>query len=106
MLPLIEAKKAELAALCRRHHVRRLDVFGSAARGGDFDPARSDIDFLVEFDRSNPEAMTLDSFLGLKDSLEALLGRSVDLVDRQAVEASRNFIRRRSILNGAEPVYG
>jgi uncharacterized protein len=105
MLPLIAAKKAELAALCRRHHVRRLDVFGSAARG-DFDASRSDIDFLVEFDRSNPEAMTLHTYLGLKESLEALLGRPVDLVDRQAVETSRNFIRRRSILSGAEPIYG
>lgn len=105
MLPLIEAKKAELEALCRRHHVRRLDLFGSAARG-DFDASRSDIDFLVEFDRSNPEAMTLRTYLGLKESLEALLGRPVDLVDRQAVEASRNFIRRRSILSGLEPIYG
>jgi uncharacterized protein len=105
MLPLIAAKKAELEALCRRHHVRRLDVFGSAARG-DFDASRSDIDFLVEFDRSNPEAMTLHTYLGLKESLEALLGRPVDLVDRQAVETSRNFIRRRSILSGAEPIYG
>ena len=105
MLPLLAAKKADIAALCRKHHVRRLDVFGSAARG-DFDPIRSDIDFLVEFDRSAPEAMTLHSFLGLKDSLEALLGRQVDLVDRQAVETSRNFIRRRSILSGVEPIYG
>jgi uncharacterized protein len=80
-------------------------VFGSAARG-DFDASRSDIDFLVEFDRSNPEAMTLHTYLGLKESLEALLGRPVDLVDRQAVETSRNFIRRRSILSGAEPIYG
>ena len=105
MLPLLAAKKADIAVPCRKHHVRRLEVFGSAVRG-DFDPARSDIDFLVEFDGSAPEAMTLHSFLGLKDSLEALLGRPVDLVDRQAVEASRNFIRRRSILSGVEPIYG
>jgi hypothetical protein len=105
MLPLIAAKKAEIDALCRKHHVRRLDVFGSAARD-DFDPAKSDIDFLVEFDHSAPEAMTLDTFLGLKDSLEALLGRPVDLVDRKAIETSRNFIRRRSILDGVEPIYG
>jgi uncharacterized protein len=105
MLPLITAKKAEIASLCRQHHVRRLDVFGSAARD-DFDPAKSDIDFLVEFDLSASEAMTLDTFLGLKDSLEALLGRSVDLVDRRAVETSRNFIRRRSILSGVELIYG
>ena len=106
MLPLIAAKKTELEALCRKHHVRRLDVFGSAARGTDFDAAKSDIDFLVEFDRSEPEAMTLHTYLGLKDSLEALFGRPVDLIDRKAIEASRNFIRRRSILNGIEPIYG
>jgi uncharacterized protein len=42
-----------MRALCRRFHVRRLDVFGSAARG-DFDPEHSDVDFIVEFDRSAP----------------------------------------------------
>jgi uncharacterized protein len=47
MLPLIENRRAEIAELCRRFRVRRLDVFGSAARGGDFDPARSDVDLLV-----------------------------------------------------------
>ena len=103
--PLIAAKRAEIAALCRKHHVRRLELFGSAARDG-FDPTRSDIDFLVEFDRAEPEATTLQSFLGLKNALESLLGRPIDLVDRKAVERSRNFIRRRGILSGVEPVYG
>lgn len=42
-------KRNALTELCRRHGVRRLDVFGSAARGIDFDPARSDTDLLVEF---------------------------------------------------------
>jgi uncharacterized protein len=102
MLPLIAAKKAELEALCRRHHVRRLDVFGSAARG-DFDASRSDIDFLVEFDRSNPEAMTLHTYLGLKESLEALLGRPVDLVEPRAV---RNPYIKASIERSREPVFG
>jgi hypothetical protein len=102
MLPLIAAKKAELEALCRRHHVRRLDVFGSAARG-DFDTSRSDIDFLVEFDRSNPEAMTLHTYLGLKESLEALLGRPVDLVEPRAV---RNPYIKASIERSREPVFG
>ena len=103
MLPLIAAKKAELEALCRQHHVRRLDVFGSAARGDDFDPARSDIDFLVEFDRSHPEAMTLHTYLGLKDSLEALLGRPVDLVEPEGV---RNPYIKASIERSREPVFG
>lgn len=46
----IADKKEELAAICRRYGVARLDVFGSAARGTDFDPQTSDADFLVEFD--------------------------------------------------------
>ncbi len=46
----IADKKAELIALCRQYDVARLEVFGSAARGTDFDPQTSDADFLVEFE--------------------------------------------------------
>jgi hypothetical protein len=65
MIADITHHREELRDLCRRFHVRRLDVFGSAARG-DFDSARSDIDFLVEFDSSAPEALSLKTYLGLK----------------------------------------
>jgi hypothetical protein len=41
----------------------------------------------------------------LKDELEALLGPPVDLVDRSTIEASRNYIRKRRMLAGAEAVY-
>ena len=92
----------DVAALCRRYGVQRLEVFGSAARGSDFDPARSDADFLVSF----APGCSLGAFSDLKADLEALLGRAVDLVEREAVEASRNFIRRRRILAEAQPVYG
>jgi uncharacterized protein len=91
----------KLRALCRRFHVRRLDVFGSAARS-DFDPARSDIDFLVEFAAREDDPA---HFLDFKQALEGLLARRVDLVDRKAIEASRNYIRKRHILTGAEPIY-
>lgn len=84
MIDDIALHRAELGALCRRFHVRRLDLFGSAARD-DFDPARSDLDFLVEFDRSHPDAMSFETYLGLKESLEELLGRPVDLVEPGAV---------------------
>ncbi len=47
MHPLIAGKKEENAAVCRRHRVERLEVFGSTARGTDFDPDKSDVDFLV-----------------------------------------------------------
>ena len=85
--------------------MRRLAVFGSAARGTDFDPDRSDADFLVEFELASGLA-ALERFLGLAEDLERLLGRPIDLVERDAVEASRNYIRRRQILASAEAVYG
>jgi len=102
VLPLIAERRSEIAALCRRFGVRRLAVFGSAARGADFDPPRSDIDLLVEF---AAEEDNFARFVDFKEALEALLSRRVDLVDRKAIEASRNYIRKRHILTGAEPVY-
>ena len=98
----IENRRDEIAALCRRHHVTRLDVFGSAAKGGGFDPARSDVDFLVTFDRAAPGAMTLAAYLDFKAALETLLDRSIDLVEASAVE---NPYMRDSIDRTREPVY-
>ncbi len=102
MIADIAQHREELRNLCRRFGVRRLDVFGSAARQADFDPARSDIDFLVEF---AAEEGGFGPFVDFKEALEALLDRRVDLVDRKAIEASRNYIRKRHILAGAEPIY-
>ena len=100
----IDQKRDALAALCRQYGVTRLEVFGSAARGADFDRNHSDADFLVTF---TPAARNdLAAFVDLRDALERLLGRPVDLVEREAVEASRNFIRRRAILKEAETIYG
>jgi len=101
----IAEKREALAALCRRYGVKRLEVFGSAARGSDFDPSKSDFDFLVEFGPRS-ELAPRDQFFALAEALEQLLGRPVDLVERKALEASRNYIRRRAILRHAETVYG
>ncbi len=101
----IAEKRDALAALCRRYGVARLEVFGSAARGVDFDPGKSDFDFLVEFEPRS-DLSPRERFLGLAEALEKLMGRPVDLVERKAVEASRNYIRRRAILRQAETVYG
>lgn len=99
MHPTIETRRDELAALCARHGVRRLDLFGSAATGR-FDPQTSDFDFLVDFESAPPAEMA-DRYFGLLESLEALLGRPVDLVMssairnpyfRQAVESSRTLL--------------
>ena len=100
MIDQIDSHREELQALCRRFHVRRLDLFGSAARG-DFDPDRSDFDFVVEFDRAAPQH-PFDSYFGLKEELEALFGRNVDLVELSAV---RNPYLKASIEQSRENVY-
>ena len=84
MHPLIETRRSQVAELCRRFHVQRLEVFGSAV-GGDFDPDRSDVDLLVEFEPDSP-LPALDQYFGLKEALEALLERPVDLVMASAVK--------------------
>lgn len=101
MIDAIESHREELEALCRRYHVRRLDLFGSAARD-DFDPERSDIDLLVEFDRTHPDAFSLKSYFGFKEALEALFGRPVDLVEPGAL---RNPYLKASIDASREPVF-
>ena len=100
MIDEIAAHREELQSLCRRFHVRRLDLFGSAARG-DFDSGPSDIDFIVEFDRAAPQH-PFDAYFGFKDALEALFGRSVDLVEAGAV---RNPYLKASIEESRENVY-
>lgn len=102
MIPDIAQHREELRILCRRFHVRRLDVFGSAARQADFDPARSDLDFLVEFDSGAPEALSLKTYLGLKDALETLFGRKVDLVEPGAM---RNPYLKADVERSREPVF-
>lgn len=81
MHALIEQHLDSIEAICRRYHVRKLDVFGSAARASDFNPQTSDADFLVEFS-IQPKLRLLT---GTKSELEELLGRPVDLVERGAV---------------------
>jgi hypothetical protein len=97
----IEKHREILTALCRRYGVVRLEVFGSAARGADFDPAKSDADFLVEFDKDSGLS-ALDQFLGFSEALQELLGRPVDLVE---VSAVRNPYVRATIDRSRELVY-
>jgi predicted nucleotidyltransferase len=78
MNPLVQSKHPQVVALCRSRGVRRLELFGSAARA-DFDDAESDLDFLVDLG-DNPAVSPLDAYFGLKDELETLFNRPVDLV--------------------------
>ncbi len=91
MIPLLEEHRDAIAAICRKYGVTRLEVFGSAANG-DFDPERSDVDFLVEYAPDAP--FSAAAWFGIRDELEALLGRRVDVVEFAHV---RNRFVRMSI---------
>ena len=91
--------QAALEELCRRYRVRRLELFGSAAADRDR-PGESDLDFLVDFE-ALPAGAYADSYFGLREALEHLFGRPVDLVVasaiknpyfRQAVEQSKTLL--------------
>jgi hypothetical protein len=101
VIPAISSRRADIAAVCRRYHVRRLDLFGSAARVEDFDPIRSDIDLLVQYapDHSPP---TIAEFLGLREALASILGRRIDLVMESGV---RNPFVRAAIEQSRQELY-
>ena len=92
MIEIIEQPRTELDRLCRQHHVGRLELFGSAATG-DFDPATSDLDFIVEF-LPLPPGGEADAYFGFLYALQDLFGRKVDLLGSQP---SKNRWLQRSI---------
>jgi predicted nucleotidyltransferase len=100
MQDFILEKREEIAELCRKHHVRRLSVFGSAARD-DFDQDKSDVDLLVEFDDASIERFAKNYF-SLEDSMVSLFGRKVDLITEDTV---RNPYLLRHIQTDKEQLY-
>ncbi|WP_440998064.1 nucleotidyltransferase family protein [Arhodomonas sp. SL1] len=88
MHPLIARKRQDIIATCQRYGVRRLEVFGSAARGIDFDADQrhSDVDFLVEFSPDSPAATSLRDYLAFRSELEGILGRPVDLLSTDSIK--------------------
>ena len=99
--PALEVSREALVEFCQRHRIRRLSLFGSAVRG-DFGPD-SDVDVLVE--PAEDAEPGLFEMVSMEEELKEIFGREVDLVTRDAVEQSRNYIRRRHILSDLEPVY-
>jgi len=98
---ILKLKGDFIDSLCRTYDVRRLSLFGSAARD-DYNPLVSDLDFLVEFGEP-PAGMRLGTqFFGFLEDLEALFGRHVDLLEESAIENSR---LRHSALTSAVNVY-
>ncbi|QGU32981.1 nucleotidyltransferase family protein [Thermochromatium tepidum] len=90
-----------IGEFCRKWCIVEFALFGSVLRE-DFGPD-SDVDVLVDF---APEAgRTLFDLVRMEDELRVLFGREVDLVTKRSIQTSRNYLRRKAILDAAEVVY-
>lgn len=103
MVSIVADRKIELAALCRRHGVQRLELFGSATTDA-FDPANSDLDFIVEFQPNHDLGPWMKDYFAFRESLSQLFGYPVDLVMSPAMKNPyfvREANRTRHLLYGA-----
>ena len=97
----IQLPMDQIEAFCKKWNVQEFSLFGSVLTDN-FRPD-SDIDVMVEF---KPKARrSLFDMVSMNDELKTIFGRDVDLMTRQAIEQSRNYIRRKSILTSMEVVY-
>jgi uncharacterized protein len=90
----VSLQPSQIQNFCQRHYIRKLSVFGSALRD-DFDEARSDVDFLVEFE---PDHMpSLFELVDMENELSRMIERKADL--RTPQELSRYF--RQEVMDSA-----
>ena len=89
MIGIVEDRRAEVAALCERYGVKRLDLFGSAAGEG-CDPEASDLDFVVAFEERDPPNL-FHRYFGLEEVLRDLFWRHVDLATEDALLKAPDF---------------
>jgi hypothetical protein len=97
----IDKAKASVTDFCAKWKIVELAVFGSFARA-DANP-QSDVDVLVTF--AEDSGWMVFDLVTMKDELEAIFGREVDLVSRRGLEMSRNHIRKQAILSSALVLY-
>jgi predicted nucleotidyltransferase len=97
---LADSRREEFNEICERYGVDRLDLFGSAAAGS-FDPDESDLDFVLSFESRTP-AKLFDRYFGLKEDLESLFGRGVDLLME---ESMKNLYLVKSVNENRMPLY-
>jgi hypothetical protein len=102
MNALIRSRKKQIGEFCRAWNIRELQVFGSVTT--DHFRPDSDIDIVVDFPPGSQH--TLIQLAKMEEELEGIFGRRIDLLTRQAIEKSRNYIRKKSILMSMEKVYG
>ncbi len=86
MNSIVKEKIPQLVELCKKYRVVRMYLFGSAARDYDFDPDRSDFDFLVAFDPGLEPIDRGENYIDLMFALDDLFGREVDLMSEQQLQ--------------------
>ena len=96
----LDQKRKEVIALCRRSGTRRLEAFASVVCP-DFEPLRNDPDFLVDLDNNSP-AVNAQANFELKEGLESLFGRPVDLVTDSSL--TNPYLRKR-VASESQTVY-
>jgi predicted nucleotidyltransferase len=91
----------KVAEFCQRWRIQELSLFGSVLT--EYFHANSDIDILIDFEP--PVLYTFRHLDLMQEELEEIFGRSVDIIDKKAIEESPNYIRRRNILDSAQVIY-
>jgi hypothetical protein len=97
----IKVPKTKIAEFCKRWNISEFAVFGSALQA-DF-RQDSDIDVLVSF--APQTHINLFDMVHMQDELKAIFGREVDLISRRGLENSRNYLRRKNILESAQVIH-
>lgn len=98
MFTMTDEERVAVERLCRELGVKRLDLFGSAT-SDEFDPERSDLDFLYQF---NDPFSSFDNFFELQEGLEEIFERRVDLVPDKR---SENRFFREAVRRTRRPFY-
>ena len=100
-MAVLQIDQVRIGEFCKKWKVAEFAIFGSALRP-DFGPD-SDVDVLVTFKPDSKRS--LFDLVQMEEELKGMFGREVDLVSRQGIEASRNYLRRKAILGSAKVLY-
>ncbi|MBD1845038.1 nucleotidyltransferase family protein [Cyanobacteria bacterium FACHB-63] len=98
----IALDQEKIIQFCQRWKITEFALFGSVLRD-DFRPNESDIDVLVSFDQE--AHWTLFDLVEMEEEIQKIFDRKVDLISRRGIERSRNYLRRKAILDSAKVIY-
>jgi uncharacterized protein len=102
--PLVAQHIPDIQALCRELGVSKLEIFGSAVTD-EFDPERSDVDFLVTYPMNYDFGPWANRYVQLAERLEEILMREVDLITERALRTKKNVYFQRAVDANRETVF-